>query len=549
MGSDVGRNDPCPCGSGRKYKRCCLRKKKEALPPPAQRLTEVDFEARIDEIVQSCNEIQDVALRVDDALAAKNRGPRETVLDEFGFTASALDDPVVEGIVEAFAYFGPTYERASESALVHKLIRSELSAAARRIYEQLTTQPLQAWCIHPSVELGGRVHPLFGPGQDEWFDYYGLLIPYFVSDDSLGYVGIPIEWKGVTVILITAAIDSQLLTTLEYVADDIRENTPDGFAREFEEELVFELIDHHVPPDFDDRSSNSFSWRPIYRPTPTELFYDILEELIAAADGAYHSVMAYLANRITPDDIAAFGDALENAYESVLQRHSDFDDLRRDLPLKTVRENLMPHEERHAALIEELKGHPVGVLLLDDDVLADSGLSAHAPISKALQLGGATGDTVVSSWRRYAAEQLWLQMVADEEDGQLALRSPKISVLTLLPGVVDEAYEATPIARLPMASGAKKRLLRCLEDEYQIAAEELRISDLPKFDSMIYDVPGIGDRTMERFKLGLVQWVRDWRWETATLDRQMHVVPRLTEEARAEIGEGLDELENLFGGE
>ena len=22
----VGRNDPCPCGSGRKYKQCCLRK-------------------------------------------------------------------------------------------------------------------------------------------------------------------------------------------------------------------------------------------------------------------------------------------------------------------------------------------------------------------------------------------------------------------------------------------------------------------------------------------------------------------------------------------
>ena len=22
----VGRNEPCPCGSGRKYKRCCLNK-------------------------------------------------------------------------------------------------------------------------------------------------------------------------------------------------------------------------------------------------------------------------------------------------------------------------------------------------------------------------------------------------------------------------------------------------------------------------------------------------------------------------------------------
>ena len=24
--SDIGRNDPCPCGSGKKYKRCCLGK-------------------------------------------------------------------------------------------------------------------------------------------------------------------------------------------------------------------------------------------------------------------------------------------------------------------------------------------------------------------------------------------------------------------------------------------------------------------------------------------------------------------------------------------
>lgn len=24
--SKLGRNDPCPCGSGKKYKKCCLRK-------------------------------------------------------------------------------------------------------------------------------------------------------------------------------------------------------------------------------------------------------------------------------------------------------------------------------------------------------------------------------------------------------------------------------------------------------------------------------------------------------------------------------------------
>jgi len=30
----VGRNEPCPCGSGKKYKQCCERKK-QALSPTA----------------------------------------------------------------------------------------------------------------------------------------------------------------------------------------------------------------------------------------------------------------------------------------------------------------------------------------------------------------------------------------------------------------------------------------------------------------------------------------------------------------------------------
>jgi preprotein translocase subunit SecA len=31
----VGRNDPCPCGSGKKYKQCCLRKDSQQSPPVA----------------------------------------------------------------------------------------------------------------------------------------------------------------------------------------------------------------------------------------------------------------------------------------------------------------------------------------------------------------------------------------------------------------------------------------------------------------------------------------------------------------------------------
>jgi tetratricopeptide (TPR) repeat protein len=46
-----GRNDPCPCGSGKKYKRCCLAKDEEteralaaAAPPPRRQIGNVAAE-------------------------------------------------------------------------------------------------------------------------------------------------------------------------------------------------------------------------------------------------------------------------------------------------------------------------------------------------------------------------------------------------------------------------------------------------------------------------------------------------------------------------
>ena len=29
----IGRNDPCPCGSGKKFKKCCLGKNENNIPP------------------------------------------------------------------------------------------------------------------------------------------------------------------------------------------------------------------------------------------------------------------------------------------------------------------------------------------------------------------------------------------------------------------------------------------------------------------------------------------------------------------------------------
>lgn len=33
MDSKPGRNDPCPCGSGKKYKQCCMNKERPRVGP------------------------------------------------------------------------------------------------------------------------------------------------------------------------------------------------------------------------------------------------------------------------------------------------------------------------------------------------------------------------------------------------------------------------------------------------------------------------------------------------------------------------------------
>ena len=53
--STVSRNDPCPCGSGKKYKKCCLNKKESAVRPPAPppRVVETD----LDELSNCANDM------------------------------------------------------------------------------------------------------------------------------------------------------------------------------------------------------------------------------------------------------------------------------------------------------------------------------------------------------------------------------------------------------------------------------------------------------------------------------------------------------------
>jgi tetratricopeptide (TPR) repeat protein len=67
-----GRNDPCPCGSGQKYKRCC-RDKDQATAHATRATVQAQQRARIEDLVatmEEANELDEASNRVVDLIHA-----------------------------------------------------------------------------------------------------------------------------------------------------------------------------------------------------------------------------------------------------------------------------------------------------------------------------------------------------------------------------------------------------------------------------------------------------------------------------------------------
>ena len=80
--ANIGRNDPCPCGSGKKYKKCCLAVAPTARKPPTtgaptlERAEPVLLEDDLDALSNSVVDLIDQQ-RLDEALTACERLQRE----------------------------------------------------------------------------------------------------------------------------------------------------------------------------------------------------------------------------------------------------------------------------------------------------------------------------------------------------------------------------------------------------------------------------------------------------------------------------------------
>jgi tetratricopeptide (TPR) repeat protein len=118
--SKIGRNDPCPCGSGKKYKHCCFEKDRAAALAPAiaQRVAlqaqQADLEAQLQETLLAFKESQ--------ALDAASNAVVDLV------HAGRLDE-AEQGARELLIHYPDMHDGHDRLGMVHEA-RGEFRAAA-----------------------------------------------------------------------------------------------------------------------------------------------------------------------------------------------------------------------------------------------------------------------------------------------------------------------------------------------------------------------------------------------------------------------------------
>jgi hypothetical protein len=153
----IGRNDPCPCGSGKKYKRCCLQQKDATYDLWAQQHDASDRLTR--DMMQFA--ARNFASSIDDAWCDFNMTDLPSPLDESGAESQIFLpyflfhwDPRRPRSAKRANRRAGTVTRAYE---LEKM--ANLSETDRLLLEQATTQPVSfydvLWC-DPGERIGLR---------------------------------------------------------------------------------------------------------------------------------------------------------------------------------------------------------------------------------------------------------------------------------------------------------------------------------------------------------------------------------------------------------
>jgi hypothetical protein len=218
MSNDVGRNDPCPCGSGAKYKHCCLRKETGSSDatgrtrPDWHEQFEQHFEANrwIDawQTVEAQAEPGDQSLTdLEERLGYPPVSMMRSLIKELvsvnvrvaeqhpDLAGEAVE--FLDGVIDQFQDLDPDVGFEVVRGQIVGLIAGEQYTDALELMERLSElRPQQDWMIemlrqHPRLqeEYSGPLDGSYNTpkGRDEWDDFWEAF-PGAGRDESLDMI-------------------------------------------------------------------------------------------------------------------------------------------------------------------------------------------------------------------------------------------------------------------------------------------------------------------------------------------------------------------------
>ncbi|MBI5439840.1 MAG: SEC-C domain-containing protein [Deltaproteobacteria bacterium] len=179
--SEIGRNDPCPCGSGRKYKACCLGRTR-AGPEPSPGLAEATAELKELLRGRTFASLSEAQAFLDREMLKRNRAPRE---DFFGLSPEQmhrlLEAPFASPEVATFAAVLSVEPRAPILDLFTLLVEGIGQGVKTTVKGNLP----RALCREAALAYWGeaeyRRHTEFG-GVNKEEDFFDLHVTRLVAE-------------------------------------------------------------------------------------------------------------------------------------------------------------------------------------------------------------------------------------------------------------------------------------------------------------------------------------------------------------------------------
>lgn len=139
----IGRNDPCPCGSGKKYKNCCMRKSRQRTSAASMALR--DYGQLMDDLLAYCQRPM-YGLDIDSAFNLFWNG-------DYGVeTADALESYDLFRFIDWYIFEYPT--ASARATIISQFIddpQINISDSRRRMVESWANASLGVWRVKDAV--------------------------------------------------------------------------------------------------------------------------------------------------------------------------------------------------------------------------------------------------------------------------------------------------------------------------------------------------------------------------------------------------------------